>query len=69
MVALGLAASFSGTVLAATPQGHESHSASPVELTHDSGQKWQTDEALRRGMGRIRNVIDASLPCRRMRGP
>ena len=33
-----------------------------MELRLDNGQKWQTDEALRTGMSRIRDAIDASLP-------
>jgi hypothetical protein len=33
-----------------------------MELRLDNGQKWQTDEALRTGMSRIRDAIDAALP-------
>ena len=61
MVALGLTAGVPGVVLAAAPQGHESHGASTVELTLNNGQKWHTDEALRTGMSRIRDALDAAL--------
>lgn len=41
--------------------GHE-HGAAPAKLALDNGKKWPTDEALRLGMGNIRNSIEASLP-------
>ena len=62
LVALGLSAGLSGAALAATPHGHDGHGAPALELRLDHGQKWQTDEALRRGMSRIRAALDASLP-------
>ena len=62
LVALGLSLGLSGTVLAATPHGHDAHGAPALELRLNNGQKWQTDEALRTGMNRIRAALDASLP-------
>ena len=62
LVALGLAAGLAGTVSAAAPHGHDGHGAPAMELRLDNGQKWQTDEALRTGMSRIRDALDASLP-------
>lgn len=62
LIALGLTAGLFGPALAAGPQGHESHGASAMELTLNNGQKWQTDEALRTGMSRIRQALDAALP-------
>lgn len=62
LVALGLAAGFAGTVFAAAPHGHDGHGAPAMELRLNNGQKWQTDEALRTGMSRIRDALDASLP-------
>ena len=62
LVALGLSVGLSGAALAATPHGHDGHGAPVLELRLDRGQKWQTDEALRRGMSRIRAALDASLP-------
>ena len=59
VVALGLAAGFSGAVSAAAPHGHDGH---VMELTLNNGHKWQTDEALRTGMTRIRAALDAALP-------
>jgi hypothetical protein len=62
LIALGLTAGLFGPALAAAPQGHESHGASAIELRLNNGQKWQTDEALRTGMSRIRDALDAALP-------
>lgn len=59
MVALGLIAGLTGAVSAATPHGHGTPA---LELTLNNGQKWQTDEALRTGMSRIRSAFDAALP-------
>ena len=33
-----------------------------IELTLDHGRKWATDEALRRGMGEMRQSVAAALP-------
>jgi len=41
--------------------GH-GHGEAAMELKLNNGQKWQTDEALRTGMGRMRADLDASLP-------
>lgn len=57
VLALGLALGTSGAISAAEPHGH----GPAVELQLDHGKKWQTDEALRRGMDEIRKVIAASL--------
>lgn len=62
MLVLGLSAGVIGTVSAATPHGHDGHSAPAMELTLDNGRKWQTDEALRTGMDHIRAAFDAALP-------
>lgn len=58
LVALGLTVGLSGNVSAA-PHGYDGH---VMEMKLDNGQKWQTDDALRTGMGRIRDTIDAALP-------
>jgi hypothetical protein len=62
LIALGLTAGLFGPALATVPQGHESHSASTLMPTLTNGQKWQTDEALRMGMSRIREALDTALP-------
>ena len=62
LIPLGLTAGLFGPALAAALQGHESHGASAVELTLNNGQRWPTDEALRTGMSRIRDALDAALP-------
>ena len=59
LVALGLTVGLPAAVSAAAPHGPDGHA---MELRLDNGQKWQTDEALRTGMGRIRDAIDAVLP-------
>ena len=40
--------------------GHE-HASAPASMTLNEGKKWGTDEALRKGMENIRNLMDASL--------
>ena len=62
LAALGLPLGLSVPILAAGSHGHDGHGAAAIELRLNNGQKWQTDEALRTGMSRIRSVIDASLP-------
>lgn len=59
VVALGLAVGLSGAVSAAAPHGYDGHA---MELRLNNGEKWQTDEALRTGMSRIRAAFDAALP-------
>jgi hypothetical protein len=58
-LALGLALSVQA--FAATEHPHASHGAAGLELTLNNGQKWPTDEALRRGMGEMRNAMEKSL--------
>ena len=60
--ALGLTLGLLAPVAAAGPHGHDGHDAAAIELRLNNGQKWQTDEALRTGMSRIRAAMDASLP-------
>ena len=62
LVALGLGFGISGSGLAATEHAHETHDAAAVEMTLNNGQKWPTDEALRRGMSGIRSALASSLP-------
>jgi hypothetical protein len=56
-LALGLAFGSVGTAAAAEPHGHDA----TVQLKLDNGKKWQTDDALRQGMGEIRKAMAASL--------
>lgn len=44
---------------AAEPHAHAG--AAAVQLKLDNGNKWQTDDALRRGMGEIRTAMAGSL--------
>ena len=62
MMALGLAVSLAGAASAAAPHGHHGHGAPAIEMKLNNGQKWQTDEALRTGMSRIRDALATSLP-------
>lgn len=57
--ALGLAFGSVGAGLAAEP--HDHGQSADVQLKLDNGKKWQTDDALRRGMGEIRQAMAASL--------
>ena len=57
LVAFGLALAPTG-VIAAEPHGH----AATAKISLDHGKKWPTDEALRRGMGEIRNAMADALP-------
>lgn len=41
---------------------HQEHGDSPAKLTLNNGKKWQTDEALRKGMDRIRMSMKTSMP-------
>jgi hypothetical protein len=59
-VALALGLALSVQAFAATEHPHGSHGAG-LELTLNDGQKWPTDEALRRGMGEMRNAMETSL--------
>jgi hypothetical protein len=58
IVALGLA--LSAPALAAESHTHGDKPAA-VQLRLDHGKKWQTDDALRRGMGEIRTAMAQSL--------
>lgn len=62
LLALMLAVGVSGGVLAATKHAHDGHGAPAVELKLNNGQKWPTDDALRRGMAAMRADIGNSLP-------
>ena len=42
--------------------GHAHDQEKPVQLTLNDGKKWATDNSLRQGMGRIRDVLNAELP-------
>ena len=57
VLVLGLAVGSTDVGVAAEPHGHDA----TVELRLDNGQKWQTDDVLRRGMSEIRRVMAESL--------
>ena len=57
-IALGLA---SGPAFAAQPHARGG-AAATSQLQLDHGKKWQTDDALRRGMSEIRSAIAEALP-------
>jgi hypothetical protein len=61
LLALSLGFGISESGLAATEHAH-GHDAAPVEMTLNNGQRWPTDEALRRGMSGIRSALASSLP-------
>ena len=57
--ALGLVLGSVGAGVAA--ESHAHGDAAAVQLKLDNGKKWQTDDALRQGMGEIRQAMAASL--------
>ena len=60
LTAAGLTASLTGPALAQTA-AHSHDAAAPHALSLNQGHKWATDEALRKGMGRIRALIAPRL--------
>jgi hypothetical protein len=56
IIALGLA--LAAPAFAAEPHGHGD---TAVQLRLDNGKKWQTDDALRRGMSEIRTAMAEAL--------
>ena len=58
---LALALAVSGPASAATEHSHASHGAAALQLTLANGQKWPTDEPLRRGMSEMRSMLVTSL--------
>lgn len=61
IAALALGLALSGPALAATEHAHGGHGGAALELTLNNGQKWPTDEPLRRGMGEMRAAMETSL--------
>jgi hypothetical protein len=61
VVALALGLALSGPALAATEHEHSGHGGAALELTLNNGQKWPTDEALRRGMDEMRRAMERSI--------
>lgn len=59
VLALSLMSGSAATVLAEEAHSHESGS---VELNLNNGARWQTDDALRRGMSDMRNDMAGALP-------
>ena len=59
--ALAFGLTFSGAPFAATEHSHD-RSAPAQELRLNNGQKWATDDPLRRGMSEIHSALTASLP-------
>ena len=60
LVAAGLATALAGPALAQT-SAHSHDAAAPHGLSLNQGHKWATDEALRKGMARIRALIAPRL--------
>ena len=58
LIALGLTLAPAGVLAAEHDHGH----AATVKIKLDHGKKWPTDEALRRGMGEIRNAMADAVP-------
>lgn len=62
---LGLALALcAGSLFAADHSAHKpahDHAAAPTGMLLNEGKKWETDEALRKGMENIRSAMDASL--------
>ena len=60
LAAAGLAAALAGPALAQT-SAHNHDATAPPGLSLNQGHKWATDEALRKGMTRIRALIAPRL--------
>ena len=54
-VALALALAFAGPAAASKDEHHHGHQAGEAKLALNAGKKWQTDEALRKGMDNLRS--------------
>lgn len=62
MTLAAIALAFPLTVLAAESGHHDHGGQKPHKLELNAGKKWETDEALRKGMTSIRSAIEAALP-------
>lgn len=62
MTLAAIALAFPLTVLAAESGQHDHGAHKPQKLELNAGKKWETDEALRKGMSSIRASIEAALP-------
>lgn len=51
-----------GVQIALAQDHHSHHDKEPARLTLNNGKKWTTDDNLRQGMSRIRDVLTAELP-------
>ncbi len=60
LAAAGLAASLTGPALAQSAM-HSHDEAATQKLSLNQGRKWSTDEPLRKGMDRIRTVVEPRL--------
>jgi hypothetical protein len=58
-----LSAAWAPAAMAATPAdaAHSHDAATPGKLALNAGRKWSTDAPLRAGMGRIRDLADATV--------
>ena len=61
VAALALGLALSGAAFAATEHAQGSPGVAALELTLNNGQKWPTDEALRRGLGEMRSLLATSI--------
>jgi hypothetical protein len=48
-------------IAAAQAHSHPGHAEAPAKLTLNQGKKWQTDEALRKGMSDIRALVEPKI--------
>lgn len=61
VAALALGLALFSPAFAATEHAHGSPGRAALELTLNNGQKWPTDEALRRAMGEMRGLLATSI--------
>ena len=62
MAATVIAAAFtSAAMVPAQAQTHNHDATAPAKLSLDHGRKWATDAPLRKGMGRIRALVEPQL--------
>lgn len=61
-MALAVIVSSGGLSYATASHSHGGDATAISQMTLDNGQKWQTDQPLRDGMGWIRDTLDLTLP-------
>lgn len=62
LAVLGLAVASTGPSLGAGAHSHGTEAAARLEVKLNNGKRWQSDEALRTGMSKMRAEVASALP-------